>query len=362
MRTILFYHIIFLVLIFKAQNNFRIYSANGELFKLDVNNVLVNNSLQASVLVKNLTVDTLNVNIEFENKVKVESKIYLLEKSKTVTNKEFTYKVENIKNKLEISFVNVLEIQKLIEPIVPLKPLIDTSYKYNNNVLGHFCELKNSKPTYFNNTPKQGNCEVAMPPEYLNYVAILMLKTEVADDKFEVVENVFRNNCVSTVQTNSLLKYIDYEVEKLKLIKIAYFNIIDKANLKNLESSFKFESSKKELQNYLSEVKNAKQLTNINCTKASEDNEIKSFIDKLTTLTSDNERYEIFKKLYTNYCYSSTQVKLLLQPFIHDREKFDAAKLLYYYCMDKTNYLLVSDVFSYKQTEGDLKDFIEKQN
>ena len=112
---------------------------------------------------------------------------------------------------------------------------------------------------------------------------------------------------------------------------------------------------------FLLEIKNNKQSTINKCVKAAEDIEIKSFTDKLIIFNNDAERYETFKKLYSNYCYSSAQAKLVLQTFLHDREKFDASKLLYYYCTDSQNYLSISDVFSYKQTESELKDFAEKQ-
>jgi hypothetical protein len=345
----------------KPQNNLRIYSSNGELFNLSLNGILVNQQQEANVLVTKVVEDTVIIKVGFPNNLKIEKKIYLLEQSKPIANKEFSYIVENLNNKLTISFVTSSDIQKSIDPIVPKKPIIDTSNKYRNNVLGHFCELKNNSPIYFNNIPKQSLCEKPMPNEYLNYIAILMSKTEVPDDKFNVLENVFRNNCVSIAQATVLLKYVEYEVEKLKLIKMAYFSFTDKANAKNLETSFKFESSKKELQSFLNEAKARKQLTISQCVKATEDAEMKAFIEKLSVYNNDAERYQTFKKLYANYCYSLAQIKQILQGFIHDREKLDITRLLYYYCIDRENYDSISEVFSYKQTESDLKDFIEKQ-
>lgn len=361
MRYLFFILFLLLILNAKCQNNLRIYSANGELFKLSINTILINEHEDAHVLALNIIDDTITIQIEFSNKLKAQKKIYLLEKGKLVTNKEFNYKVESIQNKLIISFVNILDIQKIIDPIVPPKPIIDTSNKYRNNILGHFCELKNDIPIFFNNLPKQGVCSAPMPIEYLNYVAILMKKTEVPDDKYNLLEKVVRNNCISIEQMNSLLKYIDYEVEKLKLVKLAYFHFSDILNANKLESSFNYESSKTELHNFLNESKTSKQILNSTCEKSAEDVEINSFSEKLMAINNDAERYQNLKKLYTNYCYTSLQVKQVLQSFIHDREKLDAAQLLYYYCVDKQNYTVIIDVFSYKQTESDLNDFIEKQ-
>ena len=361
MQKSLLYLFIVVCVVTKAQNNVRIYSAQGELFKLFINTKLYNVREQATVLVTDIDDDTLSLKIEFERGLIVNKKIFLLEKSKPTQHKEFTYKVEKQNKKLTLNFISINEIQKIISPIVPKKPVADTSNKYRNTILGHFCELIKDKPIYFNNTPKEGICEKEMPQEYVNYIAILMSKTEVPDDKFIILENVFKNNCITVKQTETLLNYIDFEIEKLKLVKIAYYNIVDKTNTKNLENGFKFESSKKELTKILIESKNKKQSKQNNCAKEMEDVELKSLTNKLSVFNNDAERFELLKKLHINYCYSTLQTKELLVLFIRDREKLDAAQLLYYYCVDKQNYSSLTAVFSYKQTENDLLNFIEKQ-
>ena len=85
----------------------------------------------------------------------------------------------------------------------------------------------------------------------MRYTALLVAKAEVPDQKFTVVETVCRNNCINVSQLNLLLHYIDYEIEKLKLIRIAYSHLVDPANKKNLEKSFRFESSIKALNDFL---------------------------------------------------------------------------------------------------------------
>lgn len=149
MKKNILYALIFTCTFINAQNNLRVYSAKGSVFKLFINKNLANEHEQANVLVTEILLDTITVKIEFENNLTLTKTIYLLEKTKKTSNKEFVYKVENLQNKLVISFISVNEIQKLISPIVPLKPIIDTTLKYKNNVLGHFCELKNNNPCKF---------------------------------------------------------------------------------------------------------------------------------------------------------------------------------------------------------------------
>lgn len=351
-----------MVLFAKAQNNLLVYSFNGDLFKLSINKNIINLKEQASVLVTNVEEDTLMIEIQFSDGKTVEARIYLLEKNKQVKGKEFNYKIEKVKNKPVISFAGINEILQINEPLVPQKPVVDTSYRYKNNILGHFCELKEGTPVYFNNIPKTTECQTPMPDEYMNYLKQLLLKDQTPDEKYTTIEMVTRNNCISILQILEMLKNIDYEVEKLKLLKISYYHITDKSNSTNLENAFKFESSKKELHTFLNEVQSKKQIMISQCERASSDKEITTFAEQIKLYGNDAERYQIFKKLYTNYCYSTAQAKQVLITFIHDREKLEAAQLLYYYCTDRQNYETISDIFSYKQTESDLKDFIEKQN
>lgn len=356
----LFLFTLFINFVF-SQNNIRLFSAKGELFTLTAFDTVQNKTPQTNVLINSVYEDSLHIKIELENKTKSETTLLLFEKGKTTKNKEFNYKINVEQNKIKVSYAGYYDIVTLPKPLVPEKPIIDTTSKYKNTRLGHFCELKDSKPVYFNNLPKEGTCAAPMPPEYLNYTNLLMLKAQVPDDKFTIADNVCRNNCLSVEQLNFILKYIDYEIEKLKLIKIAYFNITDRTKSKELEKAFKFESSVVELNSFLKTADGQKIKTTTNCKTASSNEEIKIMENNLEVFSNDTQRFETFKKLYEEYCYSKDHIILLLGKFIHDREKLDAAKMLYYRCVEKENFLLISDVFSYNETINELKDFVAKQ-
>jgi hypothetical protein len=313
------------------------------------------------VLVQSIYEDSLHIKIEFENKSKFETTVFLLEQGIPTKNKEFNYRIHREKDKLKLNYEDYYDIIKLPNPLIPSKPIVDTTAKYKNTRLGHFCELKDGKPIYFNNIPKDGNCLVGMPPEYLNYINLLMVKAQVVDDKYTIAENVCRNNCLTVEQLNFILKYIDYELEKLKLIKIAYFNIVNKKDKKELETTFRFESSINELNNFFKSAVDLKNLSSTTCKASSSQEEIKSLTDNLSVYANDSQRFDAFKKLYSDYCYSKDQIIEVLKLFIHDREKLDAAKMLFYKCIEKENFLAISEIFSYNETISELKDFVEKQ-
>lgn len=359
----LFYFITFLLSIFccASQNNLRLFTAKSGVFTAYTSDTLINKKPEPDVLLENIFDDTIRVKVEFENHVKGTAVLYLLEKKESVKNKEFKYLVEIKNNSIKFAFAGIEEIHPLPKPLVPVKPVVDTSYKLRNNLLEHFCELKEGKAIYFNNLPKSGECVASMPSTYIKYVQLLMSRAQVDDDKFAVAENTCLNNCINVSQLNTMLTYVKYEIEKLKLIRLAYFHITDKENRSKLDSTFKLESSKKELASFFKNSAEYKLASGNNCIKPSADADMNEFSKSLSVYSNDTERFNAFKKKYADLCYTSAQIKLILNLYIHDREKLDTAKLLYYHCTDKENFMSVTDIFSYTTTAAELKDFVSKQ-
>lgn len=344
-----------------GQNNVNLTSMNGKTFKVTSSGKTWNTIPQANLYMEKIVKDTFIVELEFANKKKITSTLYLLEQGMPCKNKEFNYKVDFNGVSLKLNFVGVYDIVPLPNPIVPKKPIVDSTPVLKKGIYEHFCEIKDDKPIYFNNIPKIGTCSLAMPESYMRYTALLIAKAEVQDQKFMVVETVCRNNCMSVGQLSSLLSYIDYEIEKLKLIRVAYSHLVDPANKKNLEKNFRFDSSVKALNDFLNNPEEIKQSSENKCTVAASDMLVARYVERLSSYGTDSERFEALKKGYTELCYSANQVTLILSKFIHDREKLDAAKLLYFNCVEKINYMSVAEVFAYNQTKSDLKDFIDKQ-
>jgi hypothetical protein len=343
-----------------CQNNLRLLSTDS-VFRVYQDDKALNAFPQAEVLINNILKDTLYLKIEFEGHTKTGVTFYLLEKGRPVRGKEFDYRISRHNNKLSAAFSGIYDIDKIHDPIVPKKPAVDTSRKYLNSRLGHFCELKNGKPEYYKNIPKTGICETAMPEIYLNFIRLLMDKAHLPDDKFVIAENVFRNNCFSTIQMAEVLKYVVYELDKLKLIKLGYHHVCDKQNKKDLEKCFRFESSILELNNFFRIPADEIEQTAADCTVPSSAESVNTFASGLGALSNDTKRLEAFKTTYSNYCYSVPQSILILQKFIHDREKMTVARMLYNRCTEKDSFIKVAETFSYNQSASELKDFIEKQ-
>jgi hypothetical protein len=340
-----------------SQNNVRLLS-NNSLFKVFIGNTSVNKEPQAEVLIKDQLDDTLRIGIEFNGKIKKPFTLYLLNKGRPVSNMEFDYLVEQKGENYQLRFTGIYEIENVPQPIVPAKPVIDSTRNSKKKQFGNLCEIKEERAVFFNNIPPKG-CIKPMPEEYAGYISQIMKDAYTPDQKMNIAENVCRNNCLNVLQLSALLKYIDYELDKLKLLKLAYPHITDKENKKHLEKNFRFESSLNELNSFFKSTPHT--AVESSCTTATEISKLAPFLIKFESRTNDSERFETLKKEYSQYCYRVNDIKTILGKFIHDREKLDAAYLLYPFCVEKENYAGVTEIFSYNQSASELLEFLKRQ-
>jgi hypothetical protein len=360
MRIVFSFAFILACVILPAQNNLRLFDPDGDVFTVYLGDSICNKVPQTEVLLTGLKKDSLELKIQFANG-NVDEFVYLLERGRKVSGKEFVYKVSIKKSKPKITFIGNESMILMPANIVPNKPAVDTSKKYNNKVLEHYVDLKNSNITYFNNYPYDGKCQLPMPASYLNYMGILMKKAQTDDDIFLIAQNTTQNNCLSVDQLNVILGYISYEIEKLKLIRSAYFSLVDVNNRDKLNLSFKLEASKKQLADFFKNSEQYRYKSGKDCTTAASKEEMDEFTNALVANTSDVEKLILLRKTYLDHCFDIEQSKIILGKFIHDRERLDAAKLLYFHCIEKERFTEVKETFSYTTTIADLEDFIKKQ-
>ena len=129
-----------------------------------------------------------------------------------------------------------------------------------------------------------------------------------------------------------------------------------------MEKSFHFESSVAELTHFFKTTTSPQHKSEGNCIQPSDTFQIKTLCTLLSASKDDSQRLDLFKKNYERYCYSIAEIRQVGSQFIHDREKLDVLKLLYFYCVEKGKYEGVIDLFSYKETANELSVFINKQH
>jgi hypothetical protein len=346
-----------------SQNNVIVFSSNAGLFKANIDGFISSEDYNQEVKINSITKDTFDILITLkEGNLTLKRKLYLLSKAKPVKNKEFVYSLELNKetNKIKLVFVSVHDIKPLPDPLLPPKPAEDTTYKWRNNVFGTLFELKDGRPIFYFNLPKGGVCTEGMTQVNLDHGLAFLKRTVMDFEKQEYTKEIVKNNCITCAQLAIVMKAMNYELDKLKLVKDAYPNIVDKKELKTLEGSFRFESSKKEFADILSNTdKLTSTMNKVNCSKAETDSVIQELASNIKLFSTDHERFQFMKEKAASYCFTCTQFKSILNIFLHDREKLDLTKLFYNNLTNKENIALLNEAFSYQESIVNLENFIK---
>src|SRR4051812_19326532 len=96
-----------------AQNNARLFSSTGAVFRVTLNDKVINSSPQTEVLIENLQKDTIYLKITFENGSPHGITIYLLERGKKTNHREFDYEIIPDREKIKVRFSGIYDIVRL---------------------------------------------------------------------------------------------------------------------------------------------------------------------------------------------------------------------------------------------------------
>ena len=72
----------------------------------------------------------------------------------------------------------------------------------------------------------------------------------------------------------------------------------------------------------------------------------------------DNTKLKIAKQFIAANYFNAAQIKELANIFSYENSKLDIAKFAYDYTIDKGNYFMVNDVFSYSSSKEALMEYI----
>jgi hypothetical protein len=72
----------------------------------------------------------------------------------------------------------------------------------------------------------------------------------------------------------------------------------------------------------------------------------------------ENTRVSLAKQMFNGHAFTSVQVKELLQEFSFENNKLELAKYAYRNTVDRSNYHVVFDVFSFNSSKQELSNYM----
>ncbi len=99
-----------------SQNNLSLQMEDGAAFRVLINEKVFNDSAQAQVLIPDIREDTLFVKIETAPALRYGVTLYLMDKGRKTTGKEFSYVLKKEKNRLRPVFMGIYDIKTFKKP------------------------------------------------------------------------------------------------------------------------------------------------------------------------------------------------------------------------------------------------------
>lgn len=99
------------------------------------------------------------------------------------------------------------------------------------------------------------DCARIASNEQLNTLSTQVKKQHFNENKIQLIQTFLQDKCVTCNQFKPLLTELSFEEDKIEVLKLVYKKLQDPANIGILLSTLEFDSSKKEIQNYIQGLK-----------------------------------------------------------------------------------------------------------
>lgn len=223
-----------------CQNNARLYSSNGKVFRVVINEKVYNKSLQAEVLLEGIKKDTLRLKVETEEGQRYGATIYLLNQGKPCAKKEFNYRVDFNNNRVKLTYTGMQEIIALPVPLVPKVVKKDTA----------LIQKKEREAKL-----KAKECKEITPEKQL--IDLITLLGEQIDDqpRLAIVKKESAKSCFTLLQVMQILKTFFHDREKAEAATILYFRCSETEAYSSVAEVFSYDLTAKELETFIKSQK-----------------------------------------------------------------------------------------------------------
>jgi hypothetical protein len=170
------------------------------------------------------------------------------------------------------------------------------------------------------------------------------------EDKMTNAFVYFQSNCLSMAQAMKISSLIVVEDKKEIFLENVFQFISDKSNYTFATQCF---SSQVIQDKWIDFCKNfLKPPCNVN------ENDFKQMLSKIDNANFATDQIPIVKALNSSYCFSTSQVKRIMDEFSFPENKLDVATILYKKCTDREKYYELKGEFTFPTYESEFQDLI----
>ncbi len=167
------------------------------------------------------------------------------------------------------------------------------------------------------------------------------------------------NKYYSVGQALQLIQLVNSESSRLRLAKLSYRGIVDRNNFYQVVDLLSFQSSKDQLNSYVTNYKDDVGGGNNNDYAMSE-SDYNRLYESVKSQWPPSTQVNTVKAAFNNlnYFFTAAQVSKLLRLFSFEGDKLDLAKVSYRGIVDRNNMSQVFDVLSFQTSKDNLTAFI----
>ncbi len=89
----------------------------------------------------------------------------------------------------------------------------------------------------------------------INSLTEKVSKQHLDNNKLKLIQDYLNTDCIKSAQLLTLIKLLNFEEDKITIIKKSYSKLVDPQNISEILKLLEFESSKKEIQTFIQGLK-----------------------------------------------------------------------------------------------------------
>jgi len=231
-------------------------------------------------------------------------------------------------------------------------------------------------PSAQHNVHKKGSNEYQVKPSYSTYVPEQIFQRRIKylaaipqpNKRYREAEEFVSRNTLLTGQIIEIAKLFPDDKSRLGIIINAYPTIYDTENSYDLYDAFTYFSTAMRLHDHiychqsdLSALSIAPQVAPVPVVVLCEvsNSDFNDIQQRIAALSFDHNKMPMAKEIIrAKACFTSYQIRELVRLLDFEDSKLSLAKYAHDYCIDRQNYYIISDAFSFPNTKNQFTAFL----
>jgi len=190
----------------------------------------------------------------------------------------------------------------------------------------------------------------------------MMMALQIANQKYEpgrmlIASQMVQNNCLSVAQVMKFASLLEMESNRLSFAKTAYAGTYDIGNYRMIGQVFTYNPYKADLEAFIQSQHGTIVPPPPPCMVTAAD--LADICASIRKQNFNSTRITIARQIIqAKGCFTSRQVLDLVKLFDFEDSRLEIAKFAFAYTMDKENYYVVNDGFSFESSKTELSKFI----